>query len=194
MFEFLLLHQFFREKARRLSFWCFVYLYCTVCWNLLFLQKITYRMAEKGEGTEVTLLRSLDMRELQDEGKSMITKLADDLAKVCLFCALFFVSLFSSIMIFSVEMLLRIRIHLSFRWSSGSRSGFSNPPTPTPKKRTRIATQFLGLKLPFSYFFKIDDLQLLKLLWWRAFPRIRICLNLLFRILNTLMMLLKNKK
>ncbi len=42
-------------------------------------------MAEKGEGTEVTLLRSLDMRELQDEGRSMITKLADDLAKVCLF-------------------------------------------------------------------------------------------------------------
>jgi hypothetical protein len=49
------------------------------------LQKIKHCMAEKGEGTEVTLLRSLDMRELQDEGRSMITKLADDLAKVCLF-------------------------------------------------------------------------------------------------------------
>ncbi len=67
-------------------------------------------MAEKGEGTEVTLLRSLDMRELQDEGRSMITKLADDLAKVCLFLqlGLFFVSLFVSIRIFAEEMLLRI--------------------------------------------------------------------------------------
>jgi hypothetical protein len=68
-------------------------------------------MAEKSESTEVTLLRSLDMRELQDEGRSMITKLADDLAKVCLFflqSGLFFVSWFASFRIFAEEMLLRI--------------------------------------------------------------------------------------
>jgi hypothetical protein len=122
------------------------------------LQKITYRMAEKGEGTEVTLLRSLDMRELQDEGRSMITKLADDLAKVCLFfvhCFCFFVFVHYDFFCINaiadpdpsfISMIIRIEIRILH--------------SPTLKKRTRIAIQFLGLKLPFSYFLKIDYLQL----------------------------------
>jgi hypothetical protein len=39
-------------------------------------------MAEKGDGSELALLKNIDLRELQDEGKSVIARLADDLAKV----------------------------------------------------------------------------------------------------------------
>ncbi len=39
-------------------------------------------MAEKGEVKELAVLKSIDIRELQDEGKTMLARLAEDLEKV----------------------------------------------------------------------------------------------------------------
>ena len=46
-------------------------------------------MAEKGESSDLMLLKNIDMRELQDEGKSIIARIADDLSKVKCHCCVF---------------------------------------------------------------------------------------------------------